>query len=274
MPWIEIPNSNFGEVTCVSDLLTQITKWNDQHKIPKRGYHSHAWFRGHDKRTYKLEPGVYREGFTKQAQTIYGKDLESKRLNLEREMLSEFRTTGATMLDPNRIVPLYFIAQHFGMPTRLLDWTANPLAALFFAVREHETEDGDVFVMEPTQVIPRPQPNIKGEPLQHVRTMRHPYVEDAIGMSFWHDPTEERKPVILPIRPDNQAGRIGQQSSLFTLHMHQCAPKNNPTLARIKIPAAKKKTIREELRRLNINQFSIYHDLEHLSKEIRRNWGL
>jgi len=178
------------------------------------------------------------------------------------------------MLDPNNIVPLYFLAQHVGMPTRLLDWTANPLAALFFAVCEHGTEDGDVFVMEPTQVIPKPRKGLKGEPLQHVYTMRHPYVSDAIGMSFWHKPKESRPPLILPVRPDNQAGRIWQQSSLFTLHMHESTPKTNSTLARIKIPAAKKEPIREELRRLNINQFSIYNDLDHLSKEIRRNWAM
>src|SRR5205823_1020087 len=120
----------------------------------------------------------------------------------------------------------------------------------------------------------KPRPNVKGEPLQHVRTMRHPYVADAIGISFWHEPKEKRKPLILPIRPDNQAGRMWQQSSLFTLHMHESIPQHNPTLARIKVPRTKKGPIREELRRLNINQFSIYNDLDHLSKEIRRNWGV
>src|SRR5438128_4374136 len=72
MARIEIPTREFGEVTCVSDLLTHITKWNEKYTVSKRGYHSHAWFRGHSKRTYKLEPGVYRDAFTKEAQMIYG----------------------------------------------------------------------------------------------------------------------------------------------------------------------------------------------------------
>jgi len=273
MPRIEMPPNIFGEINTVSDLLNLIKEWNAKNNIPKRGYHSRVWFRGHSKRSYKLEPGVYRDEFTAQAQTMPGANLENKRLNLEREMLSEFRTAGATLHDPNHVVALYFTAQHYGMPTRLLDWTGNPLAALFFAVCENETEHGDVYMMEPTQVIPPSSPGAKGEP-RHVKTMRYPYVADAIGLSYWHKPQEKRQPLILPVRPDNQVGRIGQQCSLFTLHMHQSTPKTNPTLARIKIPAGNKEGLREELFRLNINQFSIFYDLDHLSKEILRNWDL
>jgi len=270
MSQIEKPKDNFGEISNVSDFLNLITQWSDKYNISKRGFHNRSWFRGHSKRSYNLEPGVYREQFTKQAQAWKGSNLENKRLNLEREMLSEFRTSGAILLDPNKIVALYFIAQHHGMPTRLLDWTANPLTALFFAASRNETEDGDVYMMEPTQIIPE----TSDEP-RHVKTMRHPSVSDAVGISYWHEPQKKREPLILPVRPDNQSGRIGQQSSLFTMHMHECTPKTNPTLARIKVPAGKtKRELCEELRRLNVNQFSIYNDLDHLSKEICKNWGI
>jgi hypothetical protein len=98
---------------------------------------------------------VYRPEFTNRAVTCYGSNPEERRLNLEREMLMEFRTAGATFFDPEGIEALYFIAQHYGMPTRLLDWTANPLAALFFTVKS-DGGDGAVIVMEPAKLIPPP----------------------------------------------------------------------------------------------------------------------
>jgi hypothetical protein len=114
--------------------------------------------------------------------------------------------------------------------------------------------------------------------------LRHPQIQDAIGMSFWVDPSHAGKntgkiivaefPRILAFRPDNRAGRVGQQSSCFTMHTHLAKPQTNNTLVRLKIVGSKKGAIRDELRQLNINEFTVYHDLDHLSKEIKRGWGV
>jgi len=283
MPEITIPSSDYEEIKSASDMLNAIIKWRKDKKVPEQGYHSHAWLRGHSKRTYKLTPGVYRDEFTKQAANIYGPNLEEKRLNLEREILMEFRTAGASMIETQINEELYVLAQHYGLPTRLLDWTSNPLAALFFAVcNEKTTEDGDVFLMQPTKMFPDPTPDTE-EPQPYMRTIRHPQIQDAIGMSFWVDPSHKSKsgkvivkewPRILAFRPDNRAGRVGQQSSCFTMHTHLAKPQTNDTLVRLKILGSKKGAIRDELRQLNINEFTVYHDLDHLSNEIKRGWGV
>ena len=103
--------------------------------------------------------------------------------------------------------------------------------------------------------------------------MRNKSVEDAIGLSFWDEPSEERNPYILPVRPDDAPGRIGQQSSCFTLHMHEAPSARNPTMNTIQVDASSKGAIRQELHRVNINQFTTYYDLDHLSKEIIAGWG-
>ena len=275
------PSFDFAEIDSVSAFLQTITDWRAKHCIAERGFHSRVWYRGHSKRTYPLAPGVYRSEFTSLAQKCCNEpDDEEKRLTLERNVLNEFRSTGATFFNPDHIINLYFIAQHHGIPTRLLDWTSNPLAALFFPVEKEDDNDGDVFLMEPTKLIPRPtrEPD-KSKPSlvwPHIHTMRHPFVRDRIGITFWHDPknTWEPEALIIPVRPDNTAGRIGQQSSCFTLHMHKSQSRTNPTLAQIKVPAEHKPKLRAELHRLNINNFTIFNDLDHLSAEIKRRWGL
>jgi FRG domain len=272
MAQIKQPTNDFDTATSVHKLLDIIARWRREHNDPSFGYHSRAWYRGQGNATHEMQPGVYRKPFTDRAKdmTPPSSSLEDKRLKLERESLNDFRTAGAPHFNANDGIEVYFTAQHYGMQTRLLDWTANPLAALFFAVTYDPSDTGAVFVMEPAKLLPEHRKQDDLWP--HILSMRHPYAKDAIAESFWHK--HSRKPLILPIRPDNQYGRIGQQGSCFTLHMHNSKSTENPTLSRIKIPSDKKKSILDELHRLNVNQFTIYNDLERLSKEIRRTWHI
>jgi hypothetical protein len=56
--------------------------------------------------------------------------------------------------------------------------------------------------------------------------------------------------------------------------MHNSPSTENKSLVKVKIPANKKEELLKELRRLNISEFTIYNDLDHLSKDIQRAWGL
>ena len=278
--------------TSVAEYLNAITNWRQQHHLAEpaneEGFLGQLWYRGVNRNFTAQVPGIYRPNFTTRANKLPHGDVEDKRRRLECEMLAQFRTAGAPFLGTDNIVEIYFIAQHFGMPTRLLDWSTNPLAALFFACEGTQFgEDGFVYAMDARQAIPDGAYQTKSMPakgtsptipdkrlFKSVLTMRHSFVGYAIRLSFWGDVAPDHGSYILPVRPDNVPGRIGQQSSCFTLHMHGAGPMNNGTLGSIRIDARSKASILANLRQLNVNQFTTYYDLDHLSKEVKDGWGV
>jgi len=190
-------------------------------------------------------------------------------------MLNEFRRSGAAFFDPNEFLEVYLIAQHFGMPTRLLDWTTNPLAGLFFAVQDGETKNqAEVIVMDAVEVLPDDRHDQSKKLPRNVLGVRNPYALDAIGEVFWQGMRESRRPIILPVQPNNIPGRMGQQSSCFTLHMHKSDNRTNKKVLRVLVAGKAKPQLIDELHRLNINQFTIYNDLDHLSLTIRSAWDI
>jgi len=139
---------------------------------------------------------------------------------------------------------LLAIAQHSGVPTRLLDWTHNPLIATFFACMDNFDMDGALFVYKPEGFI-----DMKSS---------KPFSLSDGKVKFFQ-----------PIASND---RIMNQFGYFSIHTKPTIELDentgNSTLEKIVIPNTIKKEIVFTLHQYGINNLTIFPDLEGLSKHL------
>src|ERR1700758_3251223 len=116
-----------SSVSDAIDAISQRQKFEDP-----IGGHLRYWFRGQRKSEWPLIPKLFR---------IFKNSDEEATLDGERDMVQDFRLTSYPLRTGRETLEeLYFLQQHYGMPTRLLDWTTNPLVALFFACQKDSSD--------------------------------------------------------------------------------------------------------------------------------------
>lgn len=135
------------------------------------------------------------------------------------------------------------LAQHHGLPTRLLDWTRNPLIALYFAVEHESTSDSAIYVF-------------RNEP--------------SLRLSEYPDPFKFSGDA--KFIPDRITPRITTQLGLFTIHSKPKQEFSSENLEKLIIPNNIRGDLKDILDTFGINPVSLFPGLDGLSNHI--TWQL
>lgn len=176
-------------------------------------------------------------------------------LAVERLLLQEFKRTNPLLIEAHRPMDDWdylTLGQHFGLPTRLLDWSNNALTALWFATGEVTTDEQRA-ELHPVVWILMPHPKDFDLNLEQV----HPF--DV--------------PKTMLVRPRIIKQRINNQSGVFSvISTQEIEQKRYMTesdsydkkLIKVKIAANRLQEIRTDLNTMGVNAFSIFPELEGL----------
>ncbi len=234
------------------------------------------WYRGQVQTGFQLLPSISR--------SIDGIPLSPE---LEIVFLSKFKSLATPYVDclptpplPNGVESYWswlFQMQHYGVPTRLLDWSRDALVALYFATNPEDRSltpgiDAAVWVLNPVRLNRAYNFN------EFVQPGYIPNVEEA-GFNTLFGPDSLQLSIPKPaaaIGPLNSS-RIVAQRGVFTVFPHQ---KNliameqfsdsNTFLFKICIAAENVTAIQAQLRRYGITKITLFPELQSIAGEITR----
>jgi FRG domain len=235
------PHDRVGEAASVEEYLALVLE-----KEPV-GVEPGWMFRGQTDVLWSPQPKIDRLGCV-----AYRQREQLSRRDHEERLMREFELGARPhiRIEPRNPWEWLAVAQHHGLATRMLDWTVNPMVALFFAVedRSHQGASG-------------------------VWCYRH-------GGRRWMPQILEQNPFdfdsLIEFRPAHLTPRITAQGGCFTSHHASEAPEASwrGPVRLITIPAQHRAVLRETLRRLGTDRSTLFPDLDGIASTLNARFSL
>jgi FRG domain len=228
------------------------------------------WFRGEPSSRKPLLPTLYREGL---------KDFENPLLQMFR-----VRAPGYHDLVPEtgRTDQWLFLAQHAGLPTRLLDWTEGALLGLHFALKHKRPV---VWMLNPLALndfADSGQVRLRAGKMREfpLTWVDHRGKNPAFGniSGAW---LQDKQGIELPVAvyPTYVHARLRAQRSCFTVHGKQkkglatLVPSTSGILTRYDVDPTRRQSMMNELRTMGITDSVAFPDLDGLAKELKAQFS-
>ncbi|WP_082453790.1 FRG domain-containing protein [Sphingomonas sp. Leaf62] len=210
-----------------------------------------TWYRGHSDASWKLQPSYIRK----------------ERPLSETSLISRFRQSAAMLTErmPKDEFDWLFLMQHYGVPTRLLDWSESPLVGLYFALENHSVSpdtDAALWCLSPT-ILNKNANIVSADEPNYIPSFEDIELQGYIPSSVRQKHRLELYPVATIATRNN--ARIQAQLGTFTIHHANPvaieAVGDKSHIIKYVIPAKHKETIANEVAELGIDRFSLFPEL-------------
>jgi len=251
----------------IKKLSEEIRKYSN-----KIALHPNFLFRGQAKSTWSLEPS-----FTRLASK---RNLDRKKaLQLEREIVNKFSISASKLLPLKNTIDLtlarfkspdgkgldfmgwFVLMQHYSAPTRKLDWSCSPWAALYFSCYEEEDCDGALWVADFNKVTQYGKEKLGGKDFNALLT--DPNAEEILMFSMAYSTNE---------RIEAQQGRFSVCTN--PLINHEIILNKCESLVKIEIPKELKSKIMKHLYEMNISAKTLFPGIDGLGRSIHEYCNL
>ena len=237
-------------IRSVSEFLSELNS--------RRHMRQTIWYRGQERESWGLTPTIAR---------VAGG------ITAESTLITRFKQNALAVLAerPATEWEWLFIMRHYGVPTRLLDWTESPLVGLYFAVDKLPRSDGAVWHLLPIEL--NKMTNIRPE---HPAEIPGCGDDDVLNNYLPSSLSRERTSSLSPasaIAPRNTR-RMQAQHGVFTItHRVQTGIEqvgDQSHVWRLIVPRGAKNRIKLELAALNVTALASFPSSTKL-QHMRRN---